>query len=200
VIVFDLAVLVRLDVDIEEVRLRLGALFAPRGVTTPFRPVLRRIRAAAREVGDPALERAGLAILDEWEGRAAVAARARDGAAGVVATLAARGDRLALVTDVGRASIGAALAAAAIPPVFAPVVTRDDAADGKGVGLAAAALGAGAWYVCDHPSDVAAARAAGVRVAALPGAMGAATDRAGADRALAAIQDVLELPRPSRAP
>ncbi len=52
-VLFDLeGVLVRHEVDIEEVRLRLAALFGPHGVTRPFRPILRRIREAAAEVGD----------------------------------------------------------------------------------------------------------------------------------------------------
>src|SRR6266568_1777266 len=122
-VIFDMdGTLLRLDVDIEEVRTRLGALFAPRGVTRPFRPIVRRIRAAAREVGDPALERAGLDLLDDWELRAAAGARARPGAAAVVAALAARGDALGLVTDCGRACVFPALAAAGIPARFAAIV------------------------------------------------------------------------------
>jgi HAD superfamily hydrolase (TIGR01549 family) len=199
-VIFDMdGTLLRLDVDIEEVRLRLAARFAPFGVTRPFRPILRRIREAAREAGDPALERAGRAILDEWELRAAAQARPRAGAAEVVAALAARGERLAIVTDNGRACVAAALAAARIPPVFAAIVTRDDVADPKpdpaGVRAAAAALGDGApWYVGDHPNDIVAGRAAGIRVAALRGGMVADAQLAGADRIIDGLEDVLALP------
>jgi len=192
--------LLRLDVDIEEVRTRLGALFAPRGVTRPFRPILRRIREAAREVGDPSLEAAGLAILSEWEVRAAASAHARAGVASVIEALAARGDRLGLVTDNGGACVAPALAAAGLPAVFASIGTRDDAPSGKGAALARvlSALGDGeTWYVIDHASEAELGRAAGIHVAAFAGGGGAATEsdlrRAGAERILGSAAEVLEL-------
>ena len=51
-VLFDLdGTLLELDVDIEAVRMALAALFAPHGVTGPFRPILARIDAAAEEAG-----------------------------------------------------------------------------------------------------------------------------------------------------
>src|SRR5215468_9289956 len=130
--IFDMdGALLRLDVDLEEVRLRLRELFAPHGVTQPFRPILRRLREAARQVGDVSLEAAGREILSTWEMRGAASARAREGAARVLAALDARGEPLGLVTDVGRDAVPVALAAAGIPPVFDAVVSRDDVADPK---------------------------------------------------------------------
>jgi beta-phosphoglucomutase-like phosphatase (HAD superfamily) len=191
VIVFELRTLLRLDVDLEEVRLRLAALFAPRGVTRPFRPVLRRIREAAREVGDPALERAGLAILDAWELAAAEDARARPGAPEVVAELAARGVGLGLCAETGRACVGAALAAAEIPLVFQAIVTRDDGPDPLGAARRRGAV----WYVCEHPSEVAAGRGAGLRVAALRSELVPEAQLVQADVMLAGLEAVLGLDR-----
>jgi phosphoglycolate phosphatase-like HAD superfamily hydrolase len=202
-VVFDMdGALLRLDVDLEEVRTRLAALFAPRGVTRPFRPVLRRLREAAREVGDAALEAAGLAILSEWEARGAADARARDGAAGVLAALVARGDRAGLVTDAGRAAVALALPAAGLDPrAFSAVVTRDDLAapkpDPEGLRRAAAALAPGVtWYVVDHPREAETGRAAGLRVAGVLGSgtvSAADLTRAGAERVLGGLTGVLTL-------
>jgi phosphoglycolate phosphatase-like HAD superfamily hydrolase len=201
-IVFDMdGPLLRLDVDLEEVRVRLGALFAPRGVALPFRPILRRIREAAREVGDPALEAAGLAILSEWECRAAAGARARPGAVAAVAALAARGDRLALVTDLGRACVAVALDSAGIPSAWHAMVTRDDVPRGKpdptGLRSAAEALGGGdTWFIVDHRREAEMGKLSGLRVAALVGDMESeeALRSAGAERILASLEEVLMLP------
>jgi phosphoglycolate phosphatase-like HAD superfamily hydrolase len=182
-VVFDMdGTLLRLQVDIEEVRLRLAALFAPRGVTAPFRPILRRIHEAAAEAGDPALARAGLAILDEAEARGAARAEAREGAGELIAALRARGVRLGLVTDNGRACVQPALAAAGLPAgAFEAIATRDDVPapkpDPAGVVAVARALGGAAWYVGDHAKDVQAGRAAaalvpGLRVAFVRGGLG----------------------------
>jgi phosphoglycolate phosphatase-like HAD superfamily hydrolase len=201
-IIFDLdGALLRVDVDIEEVRLSLSSLFSPYGVTRPFRPILARIGAAAEEAaargGDAAaLRRRGLEILDRWEVAGAASARPRDGAAEVTGELARRGRPLGLLTNLGRAAVGPALAAAKIDAGrFAAIVTRDDAApkpapDGL-VSLAVRLPGEPLWYVVDHAIDVDAARAARpsvprLRVAALGGV-------AGADRSLADLRAVLEL-------
>ena len=192
--------LLRLDVDLEEVRTRLGALFAPFGIARPFRPILRRIREAAREVADPALEAAGLAILSEWECRAAASARPRPGAAAVVSALAARGDRLALLTDLGRPCVALVLESAGIPSVWQAIVTRDEVPDGKpdpaGLRKATRALGEGTtWYVVDHRREAETGRALGLRVAALVGDMEseAALRGAGAERILASLEDLLAI-------
>jgi HAD superfamily hydrolase (TIGR01549 family) len=214
-VIFDMdGTLLRLDVDIEEVRTRLGALFRPHGVTAPFRPILKRIRDAAAEAGSrgagadrQALERAGFAILDEWEVKAAASARARAGAAEVVASLLARGAKLAVVTDNGRACVAPALRAAGLDPAsFAVLVTRDDLPapkpDPAGVLRAATAVGSPVWYVGDHVKDVEAGRAAArslpdgsLRVAALRGGMSdeAQFARAGADEIIDELRDVLAL-------
>jgi phosphoglycolate phosphatase-like HAD superfamily hydrolase len=202
-LIFDMdGPLLRLDVDLEEVRIRLGALFAPRGIVRPFRPVLRRIREAATEVGDPSLEAAGLAILSEWECRAAASARPRPGAAMVVSALAARGDRLALLTDLGRACIPLALDSANIPvAAWQSIVTRDDVPQGKpdpsGLRRAVLDLGGGpTWYVVDHRREAETGRGLGLLVAALIGDMEseAALRSAGAERILSSLDEILTLP------
>jgi phosphoglycolate phosphatase-like HAD superfamily hydrolase len=200
-VIFDMdGALLRLDVDLEEVRLRLRELFAPHGVTQPFRPILRRIREAARAVGDPDLERAGREILSTWEVRAAASARAREGAARVLAALDARGERLGLLTDAGRDAVPLALATAGLPPVFDAVVTRDDVAEPKpdaaGLRRLVDLLGPGEiWYIVDHPREAETGKKLGVRVAALGGGLAAAADleRAGAERILTSFDDVLSL-------
>jgi len=200
--IFDMdGALLRVDVDIEEVRLALAALFAPYGVTRPFRPILARIAQAAGEAaargGDAAaLKRRGLEILDSWELRGAAEARAREGAAVVVDDLARRGQPLGILTNCGRACVAPALRSAGLDPsAFAAIVTRDEAApkpspDGLVV-LAETLGGDPLWYVVDHAIDIDAARAArprvpSLRVASLPGPTGA-------DRAIPDLRAVLGL-------
>ena len=212
-VIFDMdGTLLRLEVDIEEVRLRLAALFAPYGVTRPFRPILRRIHDAALEASSAGGDRnvlcaEGLAVLSSFEVVAARVARARVGAVETVQELNARGVRLAVVTDNGRACVPAALQAAGfLPAHFASVVTRDDVAtakpDPEGIVQAAARLGPAShvWYIGDHPKDVGAAHAARVtiphlRVAALRGGLAsdAQLEQAGADALLADPSGVLGL-------
>src|SRR5262245_18109221 len=93
----------RLEVDIEEVRLRLAALFGPLGVTRPFRPILRRIREATAEAGGGAelLARA-YGIVDELELQGAERARPRPGAVELVDALAARGIPMSVFSERGR--------------------------------------------------------------------------------------------------
>ena len=207
-IIFDLdGTLLRLDVDIEEVRLRLGALFAPFGVTRPFRPILARIRGAAHEAvagggNEATLRAAAFAILDEWEVAAASAARPREGAAATLGALVARGVRLGLVTNNGRACLAPALHAAGLDAAwFGATVTRDDVPapkpDPAGILRVAAALGAGdPWYIGDHQSDIDAGRAArvslpGLRLAALRGGLPGAGGFTGADRILDRLDEAL---------
>ncbi len=210
-IIFDLdGTLLRLDVDIEEVRQRLGTLFAPYGVTRPFRPILARIPAAAREAVDKGgdeetLRRAGFAVLDDWEVLAADTARPREGAASVLSALAARGVTLGLVTNNGRACLSTALRSAGLDEaLFGATVTRDDVPapkpDPAGILQVAAKLGAAApWYIGDHQIDVDAGRAAraqlpALRVAGLRGAgPGPGAPFAGADHILNSLDEVLAL-------
>lgn len=214
-VIFDMdGTLLRLDVDIEAVRLSLAELFAPFGVSAPFRPILRRIPEAAREAaargGDAAaLERQGLAILDRHEVAQAASARARPGVVDIVTRLDRAGVPLAVVTDNGRACAGAALAAAGFPvAAFRAVVTRDDVPrpkpDPSGILFAARALGlpvsASIWYIGDHAKDVEAGRAAarthpGLRVAALCGGYATRADleRARPDAMVADPMEILSL-------
>jgi N-acetyl-D-muramate 6-phosphate phosphatase len=212
-VVFDMdGTLLRLDVDIEEVRTRLAALFAPHGVTAPFRPILRRLREAAVEAeaagGDSVkLLAQGLAILDEWEVKAARSARARQGGPALTADLHAAGVKLAVVTDNGRACVGPALSSSGYDPsIFTILVTRDDVDLPKphpdGVVKAVRALGAAAptWYVGDHKKDVEAGigavqmlgSASTVHVAALAGGLGSDAELAGAgaEKVLTSLDEV----------
>jgi phosphoglycolate phosphatase-like HAD superfamily hydrolase len=213
-VLFDLdGTLLWLEVDIDAARQALSDLFRPWGFELPFRPILPRIReaaalAATRGGDESALARAGLEVLDGVEVRAARTARARHGAPELVAALAARGARLGLVTDNGRACVAVALRAAGIDPaVFGAISTRDDVARPKPdpagiVAVAGVLAGEGGarvlWYVGDHPRDVQAARAAAeavgsIRVAVVKGGLGDAAEleRAGAD---ASIEDLEALP------
>jgi phosphoglycolate phosphatase-like HAD superfamily hydrolase len=202
--IFDMdGALLRLEVDIEEVRLRLGALFAPLGVVRPFRPILGRIYAAAREAGGDVEDhiRSGLAILDEWEVRGAADARPREGAGELLQALAARGHRLGLYTAIGRAAVAPALSAAGLPVnAFTAIVSRDDAApkpDAAGLIALAARLGAEeTWYVADHLRDVESARAAGIaglHVAALRSSFAPEEKlrAAGAERVVGSLVELL---------
>lgn len=200
-VLFDLdGTLLELDVDIEAVRLGLAALFAPFGVTGPFRPILARIDAASEEAGRKggdasALRRQARGLLDEAELVGARVARARPDALAAVRALAAARLPLAIVTDNGRAAVPVALAAAGYElGAFVAIVTRDEVAQPKpdpaGVRAAADAIRAAgatpAWLVGDHAKDVESARAAaiaGLRVYAVPGGLGRtdALTAAGAD-------------------
>jgi phosphoglycolate phosphatase-like HAD superfamily hydrolase len=136
VVVFDLdGTLLDLPVDIEAVRARLAAVFAPRGFALPFRPVLARIDEAATMLArDPAerarLVRLGRSLLDGAEHEAARAARPRPGAAALLAGLLARGVPVGIWTDNGRPCVDPALRAAGLTDAPWPadrVCSRDDA-------------------------------------------------------------------------
>jgi phosphoglycolate phosphatase-like HAD superfamily hydrolase len=190
--VFDMdGALLDLQLDIEEVRLRLAALFGPFGITRPFRPILPRILAAAHEAaaaggGEEALRREGLAILTAEEVRGAGSARARAGAAEALAALAAAGSPLGLYTSRARAAVAPALAAAGLGAIgFGVVVAREDAEprpSPAGLVLALETLARpDAWYVTAHAQDLELGRAARARwpglAVAMVGGGGAAADR-----------------------
>jgi HAD superfamily hydrolase (TIGR01549 family) len=165
--VFDMdGTLLRLPVDIEEARQRIAALYAPHGVTRPFRPNLARIQDGAKEAGKPELVAQAYAILDVLEVAGAPEAKGAPHAAEVIAALVARGARLGLVTDNGAACVPLALRAVGIDPaVFEAVWTRDAGpAKPSPVGLTTVLeqLGAGddCWYVGDHPRDLEAGKGA----------------------------------------
>ena len=165
----------------------LAALFAPHGVSRAFRPILRTLREAAREVGSADLERDALTLLSEWEVRGAASARAREGAVEAVSTLAGAGVAPAVVP---------ALHAAGLDPVrFTSIVTRDDVPIGKpdpaAVRKAAEELRAApTWYVVDHQQDIDTGKAAGLRVVAVLGGLRAIR---GADVAVASLRDLPRL-------
>jgi phosphoglycolate phosphatase len=170
IFVFDMdGTLLRLPVDIEEARQRVAALYAPHGVTRPFRPILQRILDGAKEAGKPELAPQAYRILDDLEVAGAAEAKGAPHAADVVAKLAARGDKLGLVTDNGAACVPVALRAAGIDPaVFTAVWTRDRGApkpSPEGLLHVLDALGEGgeAWYVGDHPRDLEAGKGARAR-------------------------------------
>ena len=82
--------LLNLELDIEDVRLRLAALFGPYGITRPFRPILPRILAAAHEAGgdEAALRRDGLGSASSRATTAAKGTPSRPAATSAGATAA----------------------------------------------------------------------------------------------------------------
>ncbi len=144
-VLFDLdGTLLELPVAIEPTRAAVAALFAARGVVLEMRPLLERIEEAATLASSEAHEqrelvRAAWQLIGDAERVAAARARPRPGAS-VVATLAARGVLLGIVTNNGRACVAPALAAAGIEAAFTVCMSRDDAPAPKpdGRGLASA--------------------------------------------------------------
>lgn len=116
-------------------------------------------------------------IYDRWDADALTRWSLRPGAAELLCSLAARGARAALVSNVGRRAIDAALERLGIGPWLAPVVTRDDVTELKprtqGIARVLAAwrdVEAGrVLFVGDSLADVAAARALAMPVAILRG-------------------------------
>ncbi len=170
-VLFDLdGTLLDLPVDIEPVRREVERLLNEAGHGGPARPLLEAIDRAAARGGAAGRELRARArrLIDVAEQVAARSAAARPGAAEVVARLLMAGVRLGIVTDNGRACLGAALTAAGLDgAAFGGAVTRDDVEHPKpapdGVVLAARTLcpsGGAIWYAGDSPRDVAAGRAA----------------------------------------
>jgi phosphoglycolate phosphatase len=138
-------------------------------------------------------------IYDGYDADALSRWSVREGASGLLARLRSAGLEVGLVTNIGRPTIEAALCRFGLERAFDVVVTRNDVArakpSGEGILKALALLGvpAGhALFVGDSLSDLAAARAAGVRVAILRGGESAAEDVAEArpDWFLALLSDV----------
>lgn len=185
-VIFDMdGTLLRLQVDIEEARLRVAELFAPYGYREGFRPILWHIEQASRHadragVDGAKLRRRARALVDEQEIIGAREAKMREGASELLAALGARGIPLGLVTDNGRACVEPALSAAGLPAsLFQVVVTRDDVPypkpDPAGILRACRVLRSPlVVYIGDHPKDVTAGRTAsrewpGLVVVALSG-------------------------------
>lgn len=118
------------------------------------------------------LRRALGPIYDRWDADALTRWAPRPGAVALLERLAASGIRTALVSNVGRLALGAALERFGLARWLAPVISRDDVTMLKphpqGTLRTLAALGVAAsdaLFVGDSRADVLAARAAGMRVA-----------------------------------
>ncbi|MDR7556375.1 MAG: HAD-IA family hydrolase [Armatimonadota bacterium] len=125
--------------------------------------LVARLAAAA-----PALAEAAWALVARFEAEGLHDARPAPGAARVLATLARRGVRLAVLTNNSRAAALAALAAGDLMQYVTVLVGREDTPalkpDPAGVRQIVARLGpATAYLVGDSWIDAAAAAAAGVR-------------------------------------
>jgi phosphoglycolate phosphatase-like HAD superfamily hydrolase len=115
-------------------------------------------------------------VYDRWDADALTRWAPRPGAAPLLQALAGRGVRTAMVSNIGRAALGAALGRFGLDRWLAPVVSRDDVTFMKpraeGTLRALAELEAApeeALFVGDSRADVLAARAAGLRVAIIRG-------------------------------
>lgn len=115
-------------------------------------------------------------VYDRWDADALARWAPRAGAAALLQALAARGVAAAMVSNIGRSALAAALDRCGLGRGLAPVLSRDDVVHMKphpeGVRAVLAMRGtdpAQALFVGDSLADVAAARAAGVRVAIVRG-------------------------------
>lgn len=115
-------------------------------------------------------------VYDRWDADALTRWSPRPGASALLHRLAARGVAAAMVSNIGRSALVAALERCALQRALAPVLSRDDVVHLKphpeGVRAVLAMRGcppAQALFVGDSLADVAAARAAGVRVAIVRG-------------------------------
>ena len=138
-------------------------------------------------------------VYDRWDADALARWSPRPGAAALLARLAARGVAAAMVSNVGRSALVAALERFALQRGLAPVLSRDDVVHLKphpeGVRAVLAMRGCAtgqALFVGDSLADVAAARAAGVRVAIVRGGEcdDAAVAAAGPDHFVSALDEV----------
>ncbi len=123
-----------------------------------------------------ALRRALHPVYDRWDADALARWSPRPGAAALLRRLAAQGVAAALVSNVGRAALEPALQRFGLRQWLQPVVSRDDvlrlkpAPEGVLAALAATRTAAtAALFVGDSLADIAAARAAGLRVAIVRG-------------------------------
>jgi phosphoglycolate phosphatase len=136
---------------------------------------------AAAEVAAPQgrieeLRRALGPIYDRWDADALARWSPRPGAAALLQRLAESGVRTAMVSNIGRAALKAALGRFGLDRWLAPVVSRDDVtfmkprAEGTLRVLAELkTLPEEALFVGDSRADVLAARTAGLRVAIIRG-------------------------------
>lgn len=124
----------------------------------------------------PGLRNALGPVYDRWDADALARWSPRPGAAELLRRLNEGGIRTAMVSNIGRAALAAALARFGLDRLLAPVVSRDDVTFMKprpeGTLRALAELETApeeALFVGDSRADVLAARAAGLRVAIIRG-------------------------------
>ncbi len=115
-------------------------------------------------------------VYDRWDADALTRWAPRPGAAALLQALAGRGVRTAMVSNIGRAALTAALARFGLDCWLAPVMSRDDVTFMKprpeGALRALAELETApeeALFIGDSRADILAARAAGLRVAIIRG-------------------------------
>jgi len=123
-----------------------------------------------------ALRRALYPVYDRWDADALTRWSPRPGAPALLQLLADRRVELAMVSNVGRAALGAALVRFGLDRWLRPVLSRDDVTHLKpnpeGVSAALVAMktpAQEALFVGDSLADVHAARAVGMRVAIIHG-------------------------------
>lgn len=123
-----------------------------------------------------ALRRALFPIFDRWDADALTRWSPRPGASALLDRLADRHVGSAMVSNVGRAALDAALMRFGLQRRLRPVLSRDDVThlkpDPEGVSRVLAAMkvpAQEALFVGDSLADVRAARAAGMRVAIIDG-------------------------------
>jgi HAD superfamily hydrolase (TIGR01509 family) len=124
----------------------------------------------------PELRQALYPIYDRWDEDALARWAPRPGAAELLGELAGRGARLAMVSNIGRAALGAALERFDFARWLSPVVSRDEVNTMKpgpeGILRVLKALQVepgDALFVGDSRADVFGARAAGMPVAIIKG-------------------------------
>jgi phosphoglycolate phosphatase-like HAD superfamily hydrolase len=123
-----------------------------------------------------ALRRALFPVYDRWDADALTRWAPRLGASALLQRLADRHVRSAMVSNVGRAALDAALVRFGLQRSLWPVLSRDDVMhlkpDPEGLAAVLAAMKAPAQeslFVGDSLADVRAARAVGMRVAIIHG-------------------------------
>lgn len=167
-----------------EAELRAACAARSFGTAGNYAELWNAAAAAAQPQGRVGeLRRALGPVYDRWDADALARWSPRPGAAELLQRLAEAGIRTALVSNIGRAALAAALDRFGLGRRLAPVVSRDDVTFMKphpeGTLHALAALGAppqAALFVGDSRADVRAARAAGLRVAIVRGGECAESD------------------------